>query len=79
MSGSGNQADYRRARPRPVALAGRFFVLLGLIFQAAWLYLRIRLHTNGRWRARPGAIVESERRFARRFADVAVRYKGGLI
>ena len=72
-------AEYRHARPSLIGLAGRFSVLLGLILRAAWIYLRIRLHLGGRWRASPGRLVEQQRRFARRFADVAIRYKGGLI
>ena len=38
-----SEAEYRHARPSLVGLAGRFVVLLGLILEAAWLYLRIRL------------------------------------
>ncbi len=74
-----SEADYRHARPSLPALAGRFVVLLGLIGRAAWVYLRIRLHTGGRWRGEPAELVEMQRRFARRFAAVAARYKGGLI
>ena len=74
-----SEAEYRHARPSLVGLAGCFVVLLGVILEAAWLYLRIRLHVGGRWRAAPGELVERQRRFARRFAAVAVRYKGGLI
>ena len=76
MEQSAERSDLRL---RPLALAGRFLVLLGLIFRAAALYVRVRLHQGGRWRSARGVIPERERDFARRFTAVAVRYKGGLI
>jgi ubiquinone biosynthesis protein len=64
--------------PSPVALAIRFLVLLGLIGGALRVWLRIWLHQRGQG-GDGAALVEAERRFARRFVAVAVRYKGGLI
>lgn len=57
----------------------RFFVLLGLIGRAAWLYLRLALHGRGIWRGRDAALIEQQARFARRFVAVANRFRGGLI
>jgi len=65
--------------PSRLALAGRFLVLFGLILQAAYVYLRLVLHGRELWRSTPERLVEAERRFARRFVRVAVRFKGGLI
>ena len=62
-----------------LALLGRFLVLLGLILRAAGITLRILLAGRGIGRLAPGQRVELQRRFARRFVEVAVRYKGGLI
>ncbi len=65
--------------PSPVALAGRFLVLLGLIAQAGAVWVRLRLHDRGLRTSSPERRVALQRDFARRFAAVAVRYKGGLI
>lgn len=65
--------------PSPAELALRFTVLLGLIVRATGIYLRIVLDGRGIWRASPGRLVEIQRRFARRFVEIAVRHKGGLI
>ncbi|MGI9431143.1 MAG: ABC1 kinase family protein [Myxococcota bacterium] len=67
------------ASTNPFALAARFSVLLGLIARAAWIYLQLVLDARGRWKRDPARLVEIQRRFAARFADVAVRFKGGLI
>jgi predicted unusual protein kinase regulating ubiquinone biosynthesis (AarF/ABC1/UbiB family) len=67
--------------PSPLALAHRFFVLLGLIGGALRVWLRIwreqRSDEDGAGES--AGLVEAERRFARRFVGVAVRFKGGLI
>lgn len=65
--------------PSPVALGLRFLVLFGLIARAAGIYLRIVLAHRRLWSASEQALVERQRRFAARFARIAVRYKGGLI
>ncbi len=65
--------------PSPFALAHRFSVLLGLITQAAWVWLRLSLARRRIWRANGAERVELQRRFAARFAAVAVRFRGGLI
>ncbi len=61
------------------SLALRFAVLLGLVAQAAWIYLRFWADDRGVLRAPAGAIAEAMRRFAVRFVRIAVEYKGGLI
>jgi predicted unusual protein kinase regulating ubiquinone biosynthesis (AarF/ABC1/UbiB family) len=65
--------------PSPFALAHRFLVLLGLIGGALRVWLRIWLQQRGDGEGDSAALVEAERRFARRFVAVAVRFKGGLI
>ena len=60
-------------------LALRFAVLLGLVAQAAWIYVRFWADDRGILRARPGAIAGAMQRFAVRFVRIAVEYKGGLI
>lgn len=57
----------------------RFAVLLGLVVQAAWIYLRYWLDDRGAVRAAEGALAASMQRFAVRFVGIAGRYKGGLI
>jgi predicted unusual protein kinase regulating ubiquinone biosynthesis (AarF/ABC1/UbiB family) len=64
--------------PSLLTLLARFGVLLGLIGGALRVWLRIW------WQQRtPDAdsrnLVAAELRFARRFVEVAIRYKGGLI
>ena len=65
--------------PSPLALAHRFFVLLGLIGGALAVWVRIWLRQRNDEEGDSAALVEAERRFARRFVAVAVRFKGGLI
>jgi predicted unusual protein kinase regulating ubiquinone biosynthesis (AarF/ABC1/UbiB family) len=65
--------------PSPLALAHRFFVLLGLIGGALAVWVRIWLRQRNEEEGDSAALVEAERRFARRFVSVAVRFKGGLI
>ena len=60
-------------------LALRFVVLLTLIAQAAWIYLRLVADGRGIWQQRPESLVALQERFARRFVRIAVREKGGLI
>jgi predicted unusual protein kinase regulating ubiquinone biosynthesis (AarF/ABC1/UbiB family) len=64
--------------PAPLALAHRFLVLLGLIGGALRVWVRIWLQQR-RGGGDTAALVAAERRFARRFVAVAVRFKGGLI
>ena len=66
--------------PSPFALAHRFLVLLGLIGGALRVWVRIWLQQRSdEGEGDSAALVEAERRFARRFVAVAVRFKGGLI
>jgi predicted unusual protein kinase regulating ubiquinone biosynthesis (AarF/ABC1/UbiB family) len=65
--------------PSPLALAHRFLVLLGLIGGALRVWVRIWLQQRRDGAGDSVALVEAERRFARRFVAVAVRFKGGLI
>jgi predicted unusual protein kinase regulating ubiquinone biosynthesis (AarF/ABC1/UbiB family) len=65
--------------PSPLALAHRFLVLLGLIGGALRVWVRIWLHQRRDGAGDGAALVAAERRFARRFVSVAVRFKGGLI
>ena len=65
--------------PSPFALAQRFLVLLGLIGGALRVWVRIWLQQRSDGEGDSAALVEAERRFARRFVAVAVRFKGGLI
>ena len=65
--------------PSPLALAARFAVLLGLVFQAALVYARLALDRRGVWRLGEAGRVEIQRRFARYFVGVAARLRGGLI
>lgn len=65
--------------PSFLALLARFVVLLGLIARAAAIWLAIVLDNRGLVRAAPGALVARQVDFARRFVDVATRFKGGLI
>jgi predicted unusual protein kinase regulating ubiquinone biosynthesis (AarF/ABC1/UbiB family) len=69
----------RERGPALHTLAVRFAVLLGLVAQAAWIYLRFWADERGLLRAKAGAIAEAMRRFAVRFVRIAVAYKGGLI
>ena len=54
-------------------------MLLGLVAQAAWIYLRFWADDRGLIRVRKGAIGEAMHRFAVRFVRIAIFYKGGLI
>jgi len=65
--------------PSPLALAHRFFVLLGLIGGALRVWLQIWLHQRRGGEGDSTALVAAEVRFAERFVAVAVRFKGGLI
>jgi ubiquinone biosynthesis protein len=65
--------------PAPVALAHRLFVLLGLIGGALRVWLRIWREQRSEGEGDAAGLIEAERRFARRFVSVAVRFKGGLI
>lgn len=71
--------DVHLPGPRPVALAHRFVVLLGLIGRAAVLYLRLVADGRRWWRLPAAHRVEIQRRFAARFVRVAMRFRGGLI
>ena len=65
--------------PSPLALAHRFLVLLGLIGGAVGVWVRIWVQQRNDDAGDSAALVDAERRFARRFVSVAVRFKGGLI
>ena len=65
--------------PSLLALAHRFLVLLGLIGGALGVWVRMWLQQRNDDGGDSAALVEAERRFARRFVAVAVRFKGGLI
>jgi predicted unusual protein kinase regulating ubiquinone biosynthesis (AarF/ABC1/UbiB family) len=69
----------RDRAPALHTLALRFAVLLGLVAQAAWIYVRYWADDRGFVRAPDGAITTAMQRFAVRFVRVAVTYKGGLI
>ncbi len=63
----------------PFALAHRFVVLLGMIFRAAVVYLRLVFDTRGWWKMTPEKRIEIQRAFAARFVRVATRFRGALI
>ena len=65
--------------PSLLALARRFFVLLGLIGGALGVWVRIWWRQRRDEEGDDAALVAAELRFARRFVAVAVRFKGGLI
>ncbi len=65
--------------PSPLALAHRLLVLAGLIGGALHVWLRIWRQQRAGGSGDSAALVEAERRFARHFVAVAVRWKGGLI
>ena len=69
----------RTFTPSPVALAGRAFILLSLIAEAAWVYLLHRLLRRGWLRREEGWLEDRFGRFAARFVRVATRFRGGLI
>jgi predicted unusual protein kinase regulating ubiquinone biosynthesis (AarF/ABC1/UbiB family) len=68
-----------RSGPSLRTLLHRATVLLGLILQAAWVYARLRLASRGWWSEDEARRAERMRRFARRFVDVAMRFRAGLI
>lgn len=65
--------------PSTWALARRGLVLLGLIAQAAWIYLLHRLVRRGLIRREPEWLSDRFASFAARFVEVATRFRGGLI
>ena len=69
----------RAFAPSPVALAGRAFVLLSLIGEAAWVYLLHRLLRRGWLRREEGWLEDRFGRFAARFVRVATKFRAGLI
>jgi len=54
-------------------------VLLGLIAEAAWVYLLYRLVRRGTLSRDPAWLADRFGRFAARFVRIATRFKGGLI
>jgi predicted unusual protein kinase regulating ubiquinone biosynthesis (AarF/ABC1/UbiB family) len=68
-----------RYRPSLPSLLRRSLVLLGLILEAALLYLRAVLVGRGWLRTSPERLNAGYTRFARRFVAVATRYRAGLI
>ena len=65
--------------PSNLSLAARAAVLLTLIIHGAWVYFVHRAVAKG-WVDRDAEWLEFRaRRFAKRFVDIASRYRGGLI
>lgn len=60
-------------------LAGRAFVLAGLIIQAAWVYFVYRRLSTGKLDRDAAWLEKKFSRFAGRFVNIATRYRGGLI
>jgi ubiquinone biosynthesis protein len=69
----------RRSGPSAVALIRRGLVLLGLIAEAAWVYLLYRLVRRGTLRRSPEWLADRFGRFAQHFVRIATRFRGGLI
>lgn len=65
--------------PSSAALLRRGLVLLGLIAEAAWVYLLYRLIRRGTLVREPEWLSDRFARFAGRFVAVATRMRGGLI
>jgi ubiquinone biosynthesis protein len=65
--------------PSAFALIHRSGVLLGLIVEAAWVYLVYRLVRSGRLRRDEDWMARRFGAFASRFVRVATRFRGGLI
>ncbi len=71
--------SWRRGGPSALALIRRGLVLLGLIAEAAWVYLLYRLVRRGTLRRGPDWLADRFGRFAARFVTIATRFRGGLI
>lgn len=65
--------------PSMLALVRRGLVLLGLIVEAAWVYLLYRLVRRGTLARSPDWLAARFGRFASRFVRIATRFRGGLI
>ena len=65
--------------PSALALVRRGLVLLGLIAEAAWVYLLYRLVRRGTLRRDDDWLARRFGRFAARFVRIATRLRGGLI
>lgn len=65
--------------PSALALFRRGAVLLGLIAEAAWVYLLYRLVRRGTLQRPPDWLPARFGRFAARFVRIATRFRGGLI
>ena len=65
--------------PSALALVRRGVVLLGLIVEAAWVYLLYRLVRRGTLVRDPDWMAGRFGRFAARFVRIATRFRGGLI
>jgi ubiquinone biosynthesis protein len=65
--------------PSALALVRRGLVLLGLIVEAAWVYLLYRLVRRGTLVRDPDWMAARFGRFAARFVRIATRFRGGLI
>ena len=68
-----------RDGPSTLALLRRGLVLLGLIVEAAWVYLLYRLVRRGTLRRDADWLSRRFGRFAARFVRIATRFRGGLI
>ncbi len=65
--------------PSALALVRRSLVLLGLIAEAAFVYLLYRLVRRGSLKRDPEWMAARFGRFAARFVRIATRFRGGLI
>ena len=65
--------------PSALGLIRRGLVLLGLIAEAAWVYLLYRLVRRGTLTRSPDWMSARFGRFAARFVRIATRFRGGLI
>ena len=74
MSTSADSAD-----TSALALARRSLTLFALILRGVWLYLAVALNNRGWWTSSPERMSARYSGFARRFVDVATRFRGGLI
>jgi len=69
----------RSAEARPLALLQRAGAILALILRAAGISARHALARRGLGRDDPAAAAARWRRFAARYADAAMRFRGALI
>jgi len=65
--------------PTLFSLVHRAVVTGWLIARAVALYAEVALANRGWWHPAAGAMLARQRRFAKRFVEVATRFRGGLI